>query len=409
MNSFKLKEERATMVENMEAILNLAKSEERDITEDEQGQWDGFNTEIENIDKKIAIAERQEELNKSIAANISAAKPTKEVKELRNYSFQEAMKQSVSGNLSGLVKEMDAEARMAHPNQMFRGIAIPSSVLEHRAAITTAASAGTDVMSFTDQLEANLVLASAGANFYSGVNDQKFPIVSGITSSWTTEDSGADVAAAGSTSSLTLSPKKLISVVDMSAEAMTQNAGLEAAIRRNMAASIASTLEGALLARSDVSNAPASIFSDAAGGANPAAGAVAAADFVAMETTVLGNNVPLEGGRFAYLMDATCYGDVKALAQIANVSALWDNADKMLNSYFGLLSTNVGTGGTASRAHALFGDFSRVHICQFGGLDILFDPYTKSRQGVGSLVCTSLVDGDAVDNGTAFASLIEQD
>ena len=53
MNSFKLKEERATMVENMEAILNLAKSEERDITEDEQGQWDGFNTEIENIDKQL--------------------------------------------------------------------------------------------------------------------------------------------------------------------------------------------------------------------------------------------------------------------------------------------------------------------------------------------------------------------
>ena len=190
MNSFKLKEERASIVENMEAIINLAASEDRDITEEEQKEWDGFNTEIESIDKKITIAERQEELNKSIAANVSATKPTKEVKELRDYSFQDAMKQSVSGNLTGLVKEMDQEARMMHPNQMFRGIAIPSSVLEHRAAVTTAASAGTDVQSFTDQLEANLVLASAGANFYSGVNDQKFPIVSGITSSWTTEDPG---------------------------------------------------------------------------------------------------------------------------------------------------------------------------------------------------------------------------
>ena len=53
----------------------------------------------------------------------------------------------------------------------------------------------------------------------------------------------------------------------------------------------------------------------------------------------------------------------------------------------------------------LFGDFSRVHLAQFGGLDLLYDPYTKSRQGVGSLVATSLVDGNATDNATAFYKL----
>jgi len=405
MNSFKLKDERASIVENMEAIINLAKSEDRDITEDEQKEWDGFNTEIESIDKKITIAERQEELNKSIAANISASKPTKQVKELRDYSFQDAMKQSVSGNLTGLVKEMDQEARMMHPNQMFRGIAIPSSVLEHRAAVTTAASAGTDVQSFTDQLEANLVLASAGANFYSGVNDQKFPIVSGITSSWTTEDPGADTDASGSTSSLTLTPKKLISVVDMSAEALTQNAGLEAAIRRNMAASIAATLEAALLkGNADVSNAPASIFLDATtqsvGAATPTA-----AEILNMEATLIDNNVNLLGARMAWILDGGALAEVKTLAQVSSVSPIWDNADRTLAGYFAFVTSNCGQYDAGTGTNYLLGDFSKVHICQFGGLDVLFDPYTKSRQGVGSLVCTSLVDGDAVDNATAFVKI----
>ncbi len=404
MDSFKLKEERATMVQNMEAILDVAKSEERDLTEDEQNSWDGFNTEIESIDKKITIAERQEELNKSIAANLSATKSTKEVKELRDYSFQDAMRQSVNGQLTGLVKEMDQEARANHPNQMFRGVAVPSSVLEHRAAITTAGSSATEVASFTDQLEANLVLASAGANFYSGVNDMKFPVVSGITSSWTTEDSGADTSASGSTSSLTLSPKKMISVVDISAEAMTQNAGLESAIRRNMASSVASTLEKALLtAGADISNAPASIFTDATAGAT----GVTAADFINLEATVLGNDVPLEGSRMAYIFDKDAYSTIRTLLQTTGVAALWDPATKMLNNYFGFFSTNVGNGGTANKAHALYGDFSKVHICQFGGIDLLWDPYTKSRQGVGSLVVTSLVDGNAVQNDAAFANLIE--
>lgn len=406
MDSFKLKEERSVFVENMEAILEVAKSEDRDLTDDEQKQWEGFDAEIESIDKKIAIAERQEHLNKSIAANLSATKPTKEKKELKDYSFQDAMKQSITGRVEGLVKEMDAEARLENPYQSFRGVAIPRSVLEYRQA-TTSSSNPTEVQSFTDQLQANLVLASAGANFYAAVADQKFPIVQNISSTWAAE-TGDTVSAAGDTTSLTLSPKKLISIVQMSAEALTQNAGLEGAIRRNMAASIASTLETALLtAGADDTNAPASIFTDAAAGSTPAAGAVATSDFVSLETTVLGNNVPLEGARMAYILDATAYNDVKGLSQISNVSALWDNADKRLNSYFGFFSTNVGNGGTASRAHALFGDFSRVHIAQFGGLDMLFDPYTNAASGLGRIIATSLVDGNATDNATAFASLIE--
>ena len=95
------------------------------------------------------------------------------------------------------------------------------------------------------------------------------------------------------------------------------------------------------------------------------------------------------------------------MLQTTGVAALWDPATKMLNNYFGFFSTNVGNGGTADRAHALYGDFSKVHICQFGGIDLLWDPYTKSRQGVGSLVVTSLVDGNAVQNDAAFANLIE--
>ena len=109
----------------------------------------------------------------------------------------------------------------------------------------------------------------------------------------------------------------------------------------------------------------------------------------------------------AYIFDKDAYVTLKTLAQVASVSALWDNADKRLNSYYGFFSTNCGQGGTGGKAHCLFGDFSRVHIAQFGGLDLLFDPYTNAASGLGRLVATSLVDGNAVDNTTAFANIIE--
>ena len=86
---------------------------------------------------------------------------------------------------------------------------------------------------------------------------------------------------------------------------MAQNAGLEAALRRNMAANVASTLESALLqSGSDVSNGPESIFRDAATGPVTAFDADAA---VSMEQTLIGNGVQLQGARMAYLLDSDAY------------------------------------------------------------------------------------------------------
>jgi len=258
-------------------------------------------------------------------------------------------------------------------------------------------------MSFTEQLEKNLVLASAGANFYSGINDLKFPVFSGITSSWVTEAGSGTATSAGDMTAVTLTPKKLISVVNMTSESMMQNASLEGALTRQMATQVAASLEYALLDTGDVSNAPASIFADAAAGPTT----VTAADWVELETDVLGAGVNREGSRMAYLLDMDAYKTVKTLAQVASVSPLWDNSERMLNGYYAFQSGNVAASGTSAKAHALFGDFSKVHIAQFGGLDILFDPYTNAASGLPRMIVTSLVDGDAVQNDTAFYKLIE--
>jgi HK97 family phage major capsid protein len=390
------KEERAEVIEKMESLVSSA--EGRDMTSDEQVSFDSLNEKVEELNKMAVRAESFEKLQ--------ATKAVKEVtentpKEVREYSFQDAMKAAYSGTLTGLVKEMDQEARneARYTGQMYKGIAIPSSVLEARA-VTTSNVNEVETMSFTDQLQANLVLASAGANFYSSVKNMKFPVISGITSTFVGE-TGGSVSAAGSASSLTLSPQKCISIVEISAEAMTQNAGIEAAIRRNMAASVAAQLEKNLLAAADNSDGgPQSILADAAdGGAT-----LDAAALLAMESTVLGNNVPLLGGRFAYLCNSDALAVIKGLPQVASVSPIYDNRDKTINSYFSFVSSNVGN-KASNFDSVLFGDFSRVHIAQFGGLDVLFDPYTSAASGVGRMIATSLVDGNAVDNDTAFVEI----
>ena len=398
-NSKSYKEERAEVIEKMEGLV--ASAEGRDLTSDEQSNFDSLNEKVEELNKMAVRAESFEKLQ--------ATKAVKEVtentpSEVRNYSFQDAMHQAATGRLEGLVKEMDQEARneARYTGQSFKGIAIPSSILT-RAAVATAAGNATEVMAWTDQLEANLVLASAGANFYSGVDNMKFPVFSAINSGFVAETGGSAPAANGTASSVTLEPKKLISIVNVSAEAIAQNASIEAALRRNMAASVAATLEAALLGTGDVSNAPTSIFADAATGPT----AVTAADWIEMETDLIANGVQINGARMAYLLDPSAYATVKSLAQVSNVSPIWDNARKELNGYFSFVSPNVGNGGTAGKDHALFGDFSKCHIAQFGGLDVIYDIYTNAGTGEPRYILTSLVDGDCVQNDTAFVKLIE--
>jgi len=398
-NSKSYKEERAEVIEKMEGLV--ASAEGRDLSNDEQSNFDSLNDKVEELNKMAVRAESFEKLQ--------ATKAVKEVtentpSEVRDYSFQDAMNQAATGRLEGLVKEMDQEARneARYTGQSFKGIAIPSSILT-RAAVATAAGNATEVMAWTDQLEANLVLASAGANFYSGVDNMKFPVFSAINSGFVAETGGSAPAANGTASSVTLEPKKLISIVNVSAEAIAQNASIEAALRRNMAASVAATLEAALLGTGDVSNAPTSIFADAATGPT----AVTAADWIEMETDLIANGVQINGARMAYLLDPSAYATVKTLAQVTDVSPIWDNARKELNGYFSFVSPNVGNGGVAGKDHALFGDFSKCHIAQFGGLDVIYDIYTNAGTGEPRYILTSLVDGDCVQNDTAFVKLIE--
>tara|TARA_B100001939_G_scaffold347480_1_gene369213 strand:+ start:2575 stop:3792 length:1218 start_codon:yes stop_codon:yes gene_type:complete len=397
-----LKEERSDIISQLENIKDVATTEERDLTSDENSQVDGLLAEVDNLDAKIERAEKIETIKRN-AAVVSGVTSTKVEKEIRDYSFQDALAQAANGRLEGLVKEMDQEARneSRYTGQSYKGIAIPSSILT-RAAVTTSNSNATEVMAWTDQLEANLVLASAGANFYSGVNNMKFPVFSSINSGFVAETGGTAPDANGTATSLTLSPKKCISIVNVSAEAVTQNASIEAALRRNMAQSVASTMESAFLANDDVDDAPASLFADATSSATTV---ISSANVLKMETDLLAADVNLEGARMAYILNPAAYADVKVLDQVSNVSALYDNRDKMLNGYFSFVTSNLNSGGTASKTAALFGDFSKVHIAQFGGLDVVYDIYTNAGIGQPRYVLTSLVDAGAVQATTFHKNL----
>ena len=410
-NSVELRQERAGLIEDANTMLETCKNESRNLTEDEQVSYDAKMESIDKLKKDIEMVERQEKLNAEIAsAPVSfGTQNVKESKEIREFSFVDAAKAAYTGRVTGLVAEMDQEARNENPSQAFKGIAIPYSVLngksEQRGA-TAGAVKGTEVSSFIDQLQAASVLVQAGSNFYSGLSaDRKFPIVQGITSTWATEAALAnDVTAAGDVTSKTLSPKKVISVVDMSPESLVQNAGLEGALRRNIAASMMAKMEAALLAQADVdTSAPDSIFALANAYGT---GAADVALLAALEATVVGNGAGLDS-RISYIMNPAAWSAVAGAAG-ADFSAGYLNlSEKVINNTPYFVTSALGADGTASKDQVLCGDFSKVHLGVFGGLDILFDPYTLAGKGGARMVATGLVDGIAAQASSIFQKSIE--
>lgn len=404
-----LKDERQAALSVMQNLIENAESEDRNLNLDEQATFDENEKTADDMTQRVSRLERSMQLSKTpvVPVTFETQNVGKTDKDLKRFSFTAAATAAYNGQMDGLVRELHQEARNENKSRLFRGVGIPSIVLESRADLPAAASEvrPTDVGSFIDQLQANSILVQAGANFYSGISaDRKFPIVADIDSGYLAENNTGQLAD-GALTNITLSPKKLISVVSMSAEMMTQNASAEAALQRNMARSISATWEKALLGNADIANAPESIYLTA-DAVNPAVGTeVDTADLINMESMILTRNYNPASGRFSYLFNPAVIAQLKSEAGLDYTNgAFIDWANKQINGYNYYVSSNVGTAQTQA---AMFGDMSDVHLATFGGLDIISDRYTDAHKGISRLIVVSLNDGKAAHVTTGTTSLVK--
>jgi len=334
-----LKDEKAVALLSMQRLIETAESEDRNLSVDEQSAFDESEKTATEMTARVGRLERSLDLTKTPVTPVTFETQNLKAtdKDLQRFSLTAAASAAYSGQMEGLVREMHQEARTENPGRLFRGIGIPSIVLETRTDLPAGAAQvnPTDVGSFIDQLQANSVLVGAGANFYSGLTaDRKFPIVADIDSGFISEtgSNGTDLtgqAEAGSLTNITLEPNKLISVVSMSAEMMTQNKSAEAALQRNMTRSIMAAFEKALLQdAATTTNGPASIFEGATTLAPT--GSISKAELFEAERLILNANYNPSTGRFGYLFNAGALAALKNEAGIDYVAAFADFANKWL-------------------------------------------------------------------------------
>jgi len=407
-NSVELKQERAGFITEANEMLELCKNETRNFTTEEQVSYDEKMSKIDELKKSIEMIERQEKLNAEIASKV-VAPVSNEPKEVRNFSFFKAVNDFTNGKLDGVEREMHEEAvnEARSAGRSINGLGIPSFMLESRANVTQAGSAiaPTNVLGFADAMREASVFDKVGATILTGLSaNTTIPVTGASSVEWEGE---VDAAADGGAQfgKVELTPTRLASYVNISKQLLLQNgAAAEQAIIRDLGRATAQKMDAAIFKTAGVAGAPASLGELATGAfveTTPyAPNASIMNDFVIAEQA-LAEAGGLEGN-LAYVAHPALMADLKRSAQVAAVSAGMQGS--LINGYPTFFTNGCTKTGTAS-ADFYFGDFSKLYMGMFGGLDIMVDPYSVAVNGQTRLVLNQYMDW-GVSDGAGFVKAV---
>lgn len=326
----------------------------------------------------------------------------------RGFSFTKFIREAVNG---GKFTGVEATVVEEGANEYQRlglsrqGFVIPGSVLRAVVGqnVTTAADGGnlkeTAPVRWVELLKEKLVLTKLGATFLSDlVGDVPVVRSSEISAAWGAEGAVAQTTKA-SFAKATLSPHRNYISTAISKDLIRQTSlDVEGLLIDMMVSAHANAIEAAAINGSGSSGQPTGILNNSgitvvAMGTNGAA--ISWAKVVEMESSLNGDNA--NRGNVAYLTNPKVWGAMKTTAKVQGGDRMILEGD-MLNGYradFSNLVPATLTKGTGTNLSAMiFGNFRDLYIGQWGGIDIVIDPYTRATSG--EIVMTLNAWNDAI-------------
>lgn len=438
-----LREKRNGILAQARALLDAAEAQDRNLTEPEQGQYDGFMSQVDELDARIERQERQQRLETDGQAPTTVpvhqrSQPSADIgmsnREVRQYSLVRAIRATAAA-MRGDARAMDEaglemDASRAVAQQLGRepqGFFVPFDWQraggEQRDLTVGTTTAGghtvqTDLLaaSFIDLLRNRMVVRQAGATVLSGlVGNVAIPRQTGGATAYWVAENGAPTESQQAFDQVTMSPKTVGAFTDISRRLLLQSSiDVEQFVRGDLSMVLALALDLASLHGSGSSNQPTGVaatsgIGSVAGGTNGLAPAWT--HVVKLETEVATDNADL--GNLSYITNAKVRGKMKETAKVSSTDSmmLWVDGPTPLNGYPAYVSNQVSsalTKGTSSGVCSaiFFGNWADLIIGLWGGLDILVDPFTGSTAGTVRVV--ALQDADiAVRHPESFAAMLD--
>lgn len=329
----------------------------------------------------------------------------------------------VAGNLEGIEKEVDEMGAKEYERLglVRQGHVIPSAYLRAASGQNyTAAADGGDLTEegerrYLDILKDKLVVAGLGATVLTDLVGTFTAISSSaVQAAWEGEADKNELKKV-TYSKLTMTPHRSSVSVATTKDLLRQTSfDVEADLLNKITDAHADLLEKAAINGSGSDGEPTGILNttgigSVAMGTN--GGAIDWKHIVALETEVNSNNA--NRGRMAYLSNAKVNGALKVTEMSAGTARflLSNEAPKTLNGYpfdwTNLVPSTLTKGTAASKCSALiFGNFQDLYIGQWGGIDIVVDPYTGARNGEIYLTLNAWNDIKVVEP-KSFAAIVD--
>lgn len=388
LNSVELKDKQATLLKRCKEIVDTCKKEIREMTDDEQAEFDAAKAEIASLKGQL------DELKKKLEAyEVPTLDETEEVKadfcEEDPMAEEEVIKmdelKSKRNKTNKMRKSIVKEIRSAIANGT-KNFKINADT-EKRAIQVTGVSGvhdevvETEIQGILEPLYAKSVLAELGVKWYTGLpqGDIQVPVMGKGTVGWADEVAAAS-AGGNAFSAVLLQPKRLTAYVDISKQLLNQDTiGVENAIRRDIVNAINDKLE-------------ATIFSDDAGDATKPAGifydssVFDASTFKAvvdLEAKVESNNVY---GDMKYLLSTGAKADLRAMPKSTkNTQLVMEGGE--IDGTPAVVTSNVEGAG-----YYAYGNFENLAVASWGDIDITVDEYTQAVNGCVRLVVNAYFD-----------------
>lgn len=405
MTLLEMRDKRALLIEDNIALTKKAEKESRKLDEKEQKDFDERNEKVKELEAAIEIEEEKRKFQI----------PKMEVKSEKRFSLMKAIMDKADGNpfddaAKAVIEEGRNEMRKAQVESKGH-IILPT---ESRAAIVTGQTTGTTAGGYaiqTDKLQVlppltnYMVLSQAGATYLTGlVGNVSIPTYSGTTVRWKGEVASASDGA-GTWGKVDLNPKRMTAYLDVSKMFLLQDSvGAENMLRENIAAAVAVKLESTILGvgAGSVSTEPTGLFYGSSGAVYKANRTTCSYD----ETIKLERNVDLQNALFGSCAYVTHPYINHKLRTTAKVSSSDSVMVKDALSYPVLVTNSVAYNvfTTTGSAGLIFGNWKDLIIGQWGGYDLLVDPYTQAALGTIRLVVNCYFDAAAA-RSTSFSAI----
>jgi HK97 family phage major capsid protein len=412
-------------------LVDKAETEKRELSVEETTILRNIQSEVEAFENQIKDAELREKFaKKSVEGKKSNDGMNAEEREMSNFSMTKFFN-SINRNepITGLEREIldegvvEARSLGASSNGHYINLKALNAI-QKRAMSAGSSSAGgnfiqTDKMGFFDVLRANRVLDKVGAEWEMGM----VPNVdyTGFSTGWTFADAAENATAADAdavTVNRSVSPKRIAGKILLSNQLMIQDPTMDAKLLQSLQNALYPYVEGKVLTGTGTSNAMTGITANATAatlalGTN--GGAPSLTYIQNMRKTLLNGNV--DASKIFWLINPNTEAllmatpvDTGSGAMLIPYGSYFNGATGFINNIPYLVTSNLPnnlTKGTSSSncSAVIAGDFSNLKVCQWGGLDIVIDPYTNAAEGQTRIICNTYWDTTIKRAGTIVKTL----